>query len=439
MTSHKVSKNNQIDLLPFNNRNKCKGKKKSSNEGSQNSGIIKYLGGKPILDRFIPNQTCHKAYKESPNMQNFDVALQQLIEPSIQVRLPSPEFFTSSDLPIDQLLALNDSTTISQKKKLKLNQELKSHRQYMADALGFKSSRKVFQFNKINHSVQDLPSSPNHSRVDPLLSILPIKDAALYVNMQEFSYWKKYNNFVGIRNRPKKRAKSIIPYRVLDAPALRNDFYSNLVDWSRTTNNVVVGLNCSVYLWSDSIGAISILHHKFLQKLSDLVTCVSFAPLNNLLVIGTKYGRVMVFDQLENSNILPDGSRKPLCEYRLSGKRSICCISWFQQTTKREFLIGNDIGEVYKFRIVDITRTHHEIITMKEAKNKIKFSLNGNISTVESFKDSTKLVKDSLVKFTYETCHLYIENCFQIQAQTQQVCGKLIINTFKFNYKIFMY
>ena len=37
--------------------------------------------------------------------------------------------------------------------------------------------------------------------------------------------------------------------QVLDAPALQDDFYLNLVDWS-TQNVLAVGLGSCVYLWS---------------------------------------------------------------------------------------------------------------------------------------------------------------------------------------------
>jgi hypothetical protein len=37
--------------------------------------------------------------------------------------------------------------------------------------------------------------------------------------------------------------------QVLDAPELQDDFYLNLVDWS-SQNQLAVGLNRCVYLWS---------------------------------------------------------------------------------------------------------------------------------------------------------------------------------------------
>ncbi len=43
--------------------------------------------------------------------------------------------------------------------------------------------------------------------------------------------------------------RSQVPYKVLDAPALQDDFYLHLVDWS-STNVLAVGLGACVYLWS---------------------------------------------------------------------------------------------------------------------------------------------------------------------------------------------
>lgn len=39
------------------------------------------------------------------------------------------------------------------------------------------------------------------------------------------------------------------PYKVLDAPALSDDFYLNLVDWSQQ-NMLAVALGSSVYVWN---------------------------------------------------------------------------------------------------------------------------------------------------------------------------------------------
>lgn len=45
------------------------------------------------------------------------------------------------------------------------------------------------------------------------------------------------------------RKVSKLPFKVLDAPQLQDDFYLNLVDWS-SQNMLAVGLGTEVYIWS---------------------------------------------------------------------------------------------------------------------------------------------------------------------------------------------
>ena len=52
------------------------------------------------------------------------------------------------------------------------------------------------------------------------------------------------------------RKISKIPFKVLDAPELGDDFYLNLVDWS-SQNVLSVGLSTCVYLWSACTSQVS--------------------------------------------------------------------------------------------------------------------------------------------------------------------------------------
>ena len=68
---------------------------------------------------------------------------------------------------------------------------------------------------------------------------------------------------------PKKTPRHIskIPYKVLDAPELQDDFYLNLIDWG-STNILGVGLNTCVYLWNAQSGNVSLIHFSlFLRPL----------------------------------------------------------------------------------------------------------------------------------------------------------------------------
>ena len=60
---------------------------------------------------------------------------------------------------------------------------------------------------------------------------------------------------------PYKQQRKIakVPFKVLDAPALQDDFYLNLVDWS-AANVLAVGLGSCVYLWSASSSKVTKLY-----------------------------------------------------------------------------------------------------------------------------------------------------------------------------------
>lgn len=93
---------------------------------------------------------------------------------------------------------------------------------------------------------------------------------------------------------PRRTPRKIptVPYKVLDAPALQDDFYLNLVDWS-SLNVLAVGLGSCVYLWSACTSKVT--------KLCDLgrddsVTSVSWTQRGTHLAVGTSLGEVQIWD-----------------------------------------------------------------------------------------------------------------------------------------------
>ncbi|KAK1264872.1 Protein FIZZY-RELATED 2 [Acorus gramineus] len=91
---------------------------------------------------------------------------------------------------------------------------------------------------------------------------------------------------------PRKVPRS--PFKVLDAPALQDDFYLNLVDWS-SHNVLAVGLGNCVYLWNACSSKVT--------KLCDLgaddsVCSVGWAQRGTHLAVGTNNGKVEIWDAL---------------------------------------------------------------------------------------------------------------------------------------------
>ncbi|XP_043941305.1 fizzy-related protein homolog [Protopterus annectens] len=94
---------------------------------------------------------------------------------------------------------------------------------------------------------------------------------------------------------PRKPTRKIskIPFKVLDAPELQDDFYLNLVDWS-ASNVLSVGLGASVYLWSACTSQVTRLCD--LSVDGDSVTSVCWNERGNLVAVGTHKGFVQIWD-----------------------------------------------------------------------------------------------------------------------------------------------
>ncbi|KAL6634061.1 hypothetical protein ACP70R_026732 [Stipagrostis hirtigluma subsp. patula] len=90
--------------------------------------------------------------------------------------------------------------------------------------------------------------------------------------------------------RPRKIPRS--PYKTLDAPAMQDDLYLNLLDWS-SEDVLAVGLGNCVYLWNASSNKVT--------KLCDLeddddVCSVGWAQHGSHLAVGTNQGTVQIWD-----------------------------------------------------------------------------------------------------------------------------------------------
>ncbi|XP_031566663.1 fizzy-related protein homolog [Actinia tenebrosa] len=94
---------------------------------------------------------------------------------------------------------------------------------------------------------------------------------------------------------PRKSTRKIskIPFKVLDAPDLVDDFYLNLVDWS-SQNILSVGLGTCVYLWSACTSQVTKLCD--LSSDGDSVTSVSWSERSGLVAVGTYKGLVQIWD-----------------------------------------------------------------------------------------------------------------------------------------------
>lgn len=159
---------------------------------------------------------------------------------------------------------------------------------------------------------------------------------------------------------PRKTPRQVskVPYKVLDAPELADDFYLNLVDWG-PSDVLAVGLGNSVYLWSRETGLVN----QLCQLDGDSVTSVSWIQRGTHLAIGTNKGLLVIYDTIEqrrlrtmtghsarvsslawNAHILSSGSRDRSILHRdvrmpapflrkLTGhKQEVCGLKWNSDT-----------------------------------------------------------------------------------------------------------
>ena len=110
-------------------------------------------------------------------------------------------------------------------------------------------------------------------------------------------------------NRPLKNAKATAaqfkrrvlsaPERVLDAPGLVDDYYLNLLDWS-SGNQVAIGLERNVYVWSAESGTVSCL----LETAADTyVSSVKWSGDGAYVGVGLGSGEVQIWDVEEGTKL----------------------------------------------------------------------------------------------------------------------------------------
>ena len=123
--------------------------------------------------------------------------------------------------------------------------------------------KNLFSYSSPRHSGHITPSRTPHSRHGPnmnarseIYSLSPVK-------------YSSQTMLLSPRRTP--RAVSKVPYKVLDAPDLTDDFYLNLVDWG-SQNILGVGLGQSVYMWRSDSGRVT----KLCELPDDTVTSVNW-------------------------------------------------------------------------------------------------------------------------------------------------------------------
>ena len=99
---------------------------------------------------------------------------------------------------------------------------------------------------------------------------------------------------------PRRNLRKIpkLPYKVLDAPELADDYYLNLLDWS-ATNILAVALASTVYIWMAETGQVMTLCNVRELENADpdeSVSSLRWTNKGSQLAIGLRTGNVQIWD-----------------------------------------------------------------------------------------------------------------------------------------------
>ncbi|NXL52153.1 FZR1 protein, partial [Podilymbus podiceps] len=126
---------------------------------------------------------------------------------------------------------------------------------------------------------------------------------------------------------PRKPTRKIskIPFKVLDAPELQDDFYLNLVDWS-SLNVLSVGLGTCVYLWSACTSQVTRLCDLSVE--GDSVTSVGWSERGNLVAVGTHKGFVQIWDAAAGKKLSMLEGHTARVGKEVGGRGFACAHAW---------------------------------------------------------------------------------------------------------------
>ncbi|KAF2770270.1 cell division cycle protein-like protein Cdc20 [Teratosphaeria nubilosa] len=244
-------------------------------------------------DRFIPNRTASEAIStagaavklsdnektpgrrpKSSASNDGSAALAASAASAFDLGRPHSSSDATASLSLEGL-SLNDNREDDEDEapRTKASPNTVAYQRSVAEACGVSIKQRILAFK---------PAPPESSRPIDLRSQYnrPLKPAA--AGASQF-----------------RRRVLTAPERVLDAPGLVDDYYLNLLDWS-SGNQVAIGLERSVYIWSAESGSV----HSLLECPADTyISSVKWSGDGAYVAAGLGTGEVQVWDVEEGTKL----------------------------------------------------------------------------------------------------------------------------------------
>jgi len=237
--------------------------KKAGLRQKSNKTTLNYAG-----DRFIPNRGASSAIA---NVGSGKLDFQE--KQSAKARTEASSLLVSAT---DDAIAALESLSLDDEESTSYSRpspNTVAYQDSLADACGVSLNTRILQFK---------PAPPESSKPIDLRQQYnrPLRQAG--ASATQF-----------------KRRVATAPERVLDAPGLIDDYYLNLLDWS-SGNQVAIGLERNVYVWSADEGSVSSL----LETSPDTyVSSVKWSGDGAYVGVGLGTGEVQIWDVAEGVKI----------------------------------------------------------------------------------------------------------------------------------------
>ncbi|KAK0704909.1 WD40-repeat-containing domain protein [Lasiosphaeris hirsuta] len=231
----------------------------------------------------------------------------------------------------------------------KAEEELEKHEARIATALGLDRAKRVLEMN----ATPPAENSPAKHR-----------DSRTQWNGTE---WVKEGSPPKPQKPVENRQLPISPFKVLDAPNLRDDFYCSILAYSPTCRTLAVGLGDLLYGWSELKG-VQLLNAGSQQDRDCHLTSVAFSSSEGskcILAFGRSnktLGLMSLYDDPEH----PSSRSGPMPRFEVLQPAPVACLSWKPTCTIRpsesplnpgtpvnteDLLVGDDTGLVYYYAV----------------------------------------------------------------------------------------
>ncbi|KAK3684313.1 WD40 repeat-like protein [Podospora appendiculata] len=232
--------------------------------------------------------------------------------------------------------------------KPKAEEEMEKHEARIATALGLDRAHRVLDVN--------VPFHPdNQSKRKP----------QLVPTQWNGTEWVKDGSCPKTTKQAETRTLPLAPFKVLDAPNLRDDFYCSILSYSATCRTLAVGLGDLLYGWSER-GGVQLLHAGTQDDCH--LTSVAFSSTEGgkcILAFGRSNKSLTLMSLYDDPEAATPRS-SPMPRFDFKRNAPVACLSWKPTCTTRrsqcpmlpdtfvkneDLLIGDESGQVCYYAI----------------------------------------------------------------------------------------